>query len=90
MHGLKFIKVIPLVSLIALLVLGSGQSFAQSPASETYVVQAGSGQGNYRAFAPAAVQVHPGDIQRSRARDRHGMRPFRGVSERARGRVIFE
>jgi len=64
MRGFKFIKVLLLVSLIALLVVGSGQSFAQSSASETYVIQAGSGQGNYRAFAPAVVRVHSGDTVR--------------------------
>jgi plastocyanin len=38
-------------------------AFAQD-AGQIFVVQAGSGQGNYRAFAPASLQVHPGDSVR--------------------------
>lgn len=64
MRGLKFVKVVLLASLMALLVVGFGQSFAQGSVSETYVIQAGTGQGNYRAFAPAVVQVHAGDTVR--------------------------
>lgn len=41
-----------------------GTTLAQEGASQTFVVQAGTGQGNYRAFAPATVQVHPGDTVR--------------------------
>jgi plastocyanin len=41
-----------------------GTTLAQDSASQTFVIQAGTGQGNYRAFAPTAVQVHPGDIVR--------------------------
>jgi len=66
MHRLKLVKVVLLASLMVLLVAVSGQSFAQNPSSETYVIQAGAGQGsfNYRAFAPTAIQVHPGDTVR--------------------------
>lgn len=63
MCGLKTAKVVLLAPLIALLV-GSGQSFAQDSVSETYVIRAGTGQGDYRAFVPASVQVHPGDTVR--------------------------
>jgi len=64
MHRLKFVKVVLLGLLVALLIAGFGQSFAQDSAAGTYVIQAGTGQGNYRAFAPATVQVHPGDTVR--------------------------
>lgn len=64
MRRLNFTRFIVLGSLIALLVVGTGYAFAQSDASETYLVQAGTGQGDYRAFAPATVQVHPGDTVR--------------------------
>lgn len=39
-------------------------ALAQEGTSQTFVIQAGTGQGNYRAFAPATVQVHPGDTVR--------------------------
>lgn len=64
MRGLKLVKVVLLASLMALLVAVSGQSFAQDSAAETYVVQAGTVQGDYRSFVPTTVQVHPGDTVR--------------------------